>query len=421
MRSYYLLSLIAVAHGSCPNSCSSRGTCGADDVCACYAGWKGGDCSYRVCPYGASWSVNAAAKYNDDRNIKQTILATPGGYIKQVADVPQIANTYDELYPKVPAFRQYTECSARGNCNYATGICNCFTGYGRGCRRASCPNKCSGHGKCMLNQEVNGNTYWSINKFNSQFWDQDRTQQCVCDRGFGGFDCSERICPSGDNPASACGEGDADDYQLVFVSADGSNKDDFFTLKMLDMFGGTATTRPINAHACTKGDPCYEVQYALMELPNYAVPDVEVDRLDLGLPANEMAFLISFKNPANAGKQNTLECEAVPSPNVDGAAPKYNPVVACHVFHAGIPEWYNADSSLKEFRLNGKTIGRDLVLPKEARLSHMGNKAEDVLKSQTYKEFMPCSGRGTCNTETGACKCTTGSTGEGCRISTIYS
>jgi len=423
MKSYILLALVAGVHGACPNSCSSRGVCIADDVCSCYTGWSGGDCSYRTCPFGASWSVNPAVKYSDDRTVETTLSQTPGGYIKEIDDgngglILDIPGTYDELYPKVPAFREYTECSSRGNCNYATGRCNCFTGYeGRGCRRTSCPNKCSGHGKCMLNSEVNQKQYQSINKYNSQFWDQDRTQQCVCDRGFSGYDCSDRVCPSGDNPVSNCGEGSATDYQLVYVSADSVNKDDYFTLKMRDTFGGTVTTRPINAHACTVAGHCNEVQYALMELPNFAVPEVEVDLLALSsLGTGEQAYLISFKDPANAGKQNTLECEPVPNPMVNGAAPKYNPVVACHVFHAGMPEWYNPDESLKAFKLNGKLVTRDDVLPAEAR-----QLAEDVLKQQTYRDFIPCSGRGTCNTDTGTCKCAEGTTGQGCRVSTIFS
>lgn len=422
MRSYVLLGLVAVAHGACPNSCSNRGTCGPDEVCICFTGWKGGDCSYRVCPYGPSWSVTAANEYNDDRSASQLVLDTPGGYLKTDVNGYNIKDTYDELYPMVPAFRRYTECSSRGNCNYATGRCNCFTGYeGRGCRRTTCPNKCSGHGKCLFNSEVDSAAYWGINKYNSQFWDQHRTQQCVCDRGFEGFDCSERICPFGDNPKSECREGAADDFQLVYISADNAAKNDFFTLRMRDQFGGTATTRPIHAHRCTAGTPCNEVQYALMELPNFAVPDVEVDLLNVGLPAGEMAFRIHFKDPNTAGKQNTLSCEPVKNSNVDGAAPKYKPVTVCRVFHAGVPEWYTPDKTLRTFQLNGRTVTQSQVLAPEALLAHLGGAAAEALTKQRYKEFIPCSGRGTCNKGSGICKCQSGAIGEGCRVSTTYS
>merc|ERR1711937_23371 len=348
---------------------------------------------------------------------------TPGGYLNELSDgsAYQIKETYDDIYPKVPAYRPYTECSSRGNCNYATGVCNCFAGYeGRGCRRTSCPNKCSGHGKCMLNQELHNKQYQSINKYNSQFWDQARSQQCVCDRGFTGFDCSQRICAYGDNPRTQCTEGAADDFQLVYMAVD---TDDFFTLKFRDAFGGTYTTRPINAHKCQTAGHCNEVQYALMELPNFAIPEVEVDLVNAGLPTGEKAFLVHFKDPANAGKQNTLECEPVSNPNVDGAAPKYKPVKACYVYHAGVPEWYNPDKTLKTFKLNGHDVTQAQVLSPQTLL-HEGRttaEAQNILKVQKYKEFIPCSGRGTCNTDTGVCKCAEGATGQGCRISTIFS
>jgi hypothetical protein len=273
----------------------------------------------------------------------------------------------------------------------------------------------------MLNQELNGQQYNAINKYNSQFWDQARSQQCVCDRGFTGYDCSQRVCPYGDNPTTKCDEGDADDFQLIYMSVDNTNKDDYFTLQMKDMFGGTYTTRPINAHKCTTAGSCNEVQYALMELPNFAVPDVEVDLLNLGLPAGEKAFLVHFNDGANAGKQNTLECEAVANPNVDGAAPKYNPVIACYVFHAGVPEWYNADKTLRSFKLNGKEVTQAQVLSPQTLLHEKGSNAQTFLKEQKYKEFIPCSGRGTCNTDTGVCKCAAGAAGQGCRIATIFS
>merc|ERR1712037_518107 len=159
-----------------------------------------------------------------------------------------------------------TECSSRGTCDYATGECKCFDGFeGRGCRRTTCPNACSGHGRCLSNMDINPNQYMSFNYPNDQMYDQKRTQSCSCDRGYTGYDCNSRICPFGDDPTSDC--------------------ERYFTLSFTDMFGGTFTTRPILDHApsCalpdakTKFTPCPEVQYALMDLPNFAIPEVEVD------------------------------------------------------------------------------------------------------------------------------------------------
>merc|ERR1712025_180389 len=154
----------------------------------------------------------------------------------------------------------------------ATGECKCFDGFeGRGCRRTVCPNGCSGHGRCLSNQDVN-TQYRSYTYPNDQMWDQARTQTCKCDRGYTGYDCNSRICPFGDDPTSDCGENSAGDVQLV-VTLSTTATDSFFTLTFTDMFGGQFTTRPILDHApaCAivggKHTPCPEIQYALMDCP----------------------------------------------------------------------------------------------------------------------------------------------------------
>jgi hypothetical protein len=106
----------------------------------------------------------------------------------------------------------YTECSSKGICDTSSGECQCFEGYeGRGCRRQSCPNDCSGNGRCVYNSAVNSK-YTATNgaKFSSQMWDQG-TRVCVCDRGYEGYDCSSRICPKGDDPVTDCATGGASD------------------------------------------------------------------------------------------------------------------------------------------------------------------------------------------------------------------
>merc|ERR1711990_746779 len=189
-----------------------------------------------------------------------------------------------------PNFNMYTECSSRGTCDYATGECKCFDGFsGRGCRRTTCPNDCSGHGRCLSNMDVNSQ-YRSYTYPNDQMWDQSRTQTCKCDRGYTGYDCNSRICPFGDETTSDCGENSAGDVQLVVTKSphDDVKTPRYFTLSFTDMFGGTFTTRPILDHApsCVipAGQtlkPCPEVQYALMDLPNFAIPEVEVDILNI--------------------------------------------------------------------------------------------------------------------------------------------
>merc|ERR550537_2083630 len=99
----------------------------------------------------------------------------------------------------------YTECSSKGICDTGSGECECFEGYeGRGCRRQSCPNDCSGNGRCIHNSAANSlytATYGA--KFSSQTWDKG-AMVCACDRGWEGYDCSSRICPKGDDPVTDC-------------------------------------------------------------------------------------------------------------------------------------------------------------------------------------------------------------------------
>lgn len=84
----------------CPNKCSGHGTCGKENVCACFEGWQGGaaDCSFRECPVGTAW--------------------------------------FDKPYADDLA-HQPVECSNAGICDYGSGLCKCFDGYtGNACQRS---------------------------------------------------------------------------------------------------------------------------------------------------------------------------------------------------------------------------------------------------------------------------------------------
>jgi hypothetical protein len=106
--------------GDCPNACSGHGSCSTNG-CVCYDNWGNGDetggaCDERKCPYEIAW-----------------------------VDVPSAENRAHAL----------RECAGRGVCDRETGNCACFPGYeGKGCKRSSCPNGCSGHGTCEYLSEL---------------------------------------------------------------------------------------------------------------------------------------------------------------------------------------------------------------------------------------------------------------------------
>lgn len=225
MKVIVVLCLIVVGslvrvNGECANSCSGHGRCsnykmsfstasetvpyiavpsayqatyGYDttttkkDSCTCFTrddegqivyAWQGADCSERTCPYGPSWDSGLHA--NDMHTIQ-------------------------------------TECANRGICDRQNGECKCFAGYtGKGCRRTTCPNTCSGHGTCKSLSDIakarKDNTVWStfteyaytLIQYDNA-WDADRLMGCECDLGFRGPDCSLKECPSTTDPMGGPG------------------------------------------------------------------------------------------------------------------------------------------------------------------------------------------------------------------------
>ncbi|KAL3672317.1 hypothetical protein V7S43_003007 [Phytophthora oleae] len=154
-------------HADCPNTCSGHGTCttkGNGYFCSCYKGFTGGDCSRRSCPTGPAWS--------------------------------DLAVSTDRAH-------QLATCSNRGSCDYVTGLCTCDLGFsGLACNRMSCPNDCGKHGECRsmkLNAQRKDKGLTPAVVYNS-IWDSEMVHGCVCEEGYGGGDCSQRLCPTGDDP-----------------------------------------------------------------------------------------------------------------------------------------------------------------------------------------------------------------------------
>jgi len=167
-----LMIISSVYAGTCPNDCSSHGTC-TGQTCACFTGWEElPDCSKRGCPSDKAWFSK----------------------------------------PTETDAHHVMECSNNGFCDSQKGSCKCFDGFsGSSCQRRSCPNDCSGHGQC-----ISMNRLASIYDVTYTNWETDTFLVCSCDHGYSGPDCSYSLCPRGDNPKTTT---DVDVQIRVSVSA----------------------------------------------------------------------------------------------------------------------------------------------------------------------------------------------------------
>jgi hypothetical protein len=191
------------------------------------------------------------------------------------------------------------------------------------------------------------------------------------------------------------------------------------------MFGGEFTTRPIEdkAASCvfTNGQyiPCPEIQYALMDLPNFAIPEVEVDIIDQNVAGGKTTrlFTVQFTDPSNSGKQNTLKCDIVSDPNLDGAQPKYAKVDLCKVYNVGGPEWFTESGEPQVLNLQADGFPAAFNALNKAKVLSAANTAD---AKTTYEDFQPCSSKGDCDGATGTCTCNSGHYGEACEKQSTY-
>ena len=222
---------IAVRPANCTQTlCSGHGFCtDSSQSCTCNDGWHGVTCMVRECPKGYAW--------------------------------------FDEPFSSTEA-HQLAECSNMGVCDRLTGTCQCRNSFaGAACDIMDCPRDatsgvaCSGHGWCMNMAEIasmHGHTYGPSKTDNRRTypaeWDYKQMYHCVCSAqvssgytgnlrypavgpsadvsgistgayplpGWTGFDCSQRLCPSGDNVDRRHGYGGSLEIQRVVCKANSS-------------------------------------------------------------------------------------------------------------------------------------------------------------------------------------------------------
>ncbi|KAE9026716.1 hypothetical protein PR002_g10844 [Phytophthora rubi] len=246
------------------------------------------------------------------------------------------------------------ECSNRGRCNRGNGRCECDAGFGGvACERLQiCRSNCNGHGKCMSMRAMAA----AKNDFNLLYsatydtpWDADRIYGCVCDHGYTGVDCSLRQCPYGDDPVST---GQVDEVQSVSCLCSGCTGT--FTLS----FRGEAT-RPLDGSV----DTAVTLKAALEELLTIRGVSVALNGGATLCDSDGVSALITF----------TYE-------------------------HGDVPALV-ATSNL---------VGGTSSLTVETDGTRAVYGATPPLTVRGTKEWLECSGRGTCNTLVGVCACAAG-------------
>ena len=316
-----LVSLLRPSRGaSCPNACSGHGQCDTSNICTCFAGWMNADCSGRVCPGGRAWQ-----------------------------DEPTATDTAHALN---------TECSNRGVCDRATGLCTCDVGWeGISCQRLSCPLLCNYHGRCMSMSEMATEAGFSYSN-----WDADMMFGCVCDNGYTGYDCSERTCVKGDDPMSS---GQVDETQVL-------------DCKCEDTCSGSFT----------------------LTFEDHTTADIAYDA---NLAALDAAIELAWKtlDDLGAGKVTTT---FTGGESVVCTASGVSTTLVFQTRHGAHIPAITVTSSLASTSVNAPV----LAIKSKGASGAFGTTPASVTST---KEWWECSGRGLCDPATGTCTCYTGYAG----------
>jgi len=266
------------------------------DVCTCYVGYQGNDCSERTCYFGVAHVDTPKGDLNSDGTVSGPLTTVITG-----SELYPWGTT--EQYPNADANEGhfYMECSNRGLCKREDGLCECFDGYeGAACNRKSCPNDCSGHGTCESIKELAATKGFDTREqhtsaqqpvehettnlmieesYSYNLWDADISQGCLCDPGYFGPDCSLRKCRYGTDPLFFDKkENTIVQTAIVHLGSKGANAGAIkgtFSIVFYDAFGEKYVTKGIDAtRATTSSD---KVRFALEQLPGGIVHTTSLD------------------------------------------------------------------------------------------------------------------------------------------------
>jgi hypothetical protein len=178
------------------------------------------------------------------------------------------------------------------------------------------------------------------------------------------------MCPKGDDPLTPGTGAQVDEVQTCTLTTASGTVSGDFTIKFKDWTGQTHETRPFDSTTVT----ALAIQEEFKRFPNNVVPSIASTVSGLG--GATVTITVTFNHEDNSGTQNLLVVE------------------------------YDDDS----------TTGHQPI-----RAALTGGGAMTVSCSRTTQgteESSVCSGRGTCNQETGLCECHQGFKGVRCSSQT---
>ncbi|KAF4318573.1 hypothetical protein BBO99_00007004 [Phytophthora kernoviae] len=288
-----LVLLTVPTSAECPNGCSGNGACMAKDMCQCFKNYQGNDCLDRICQFGHAHVDTPKGDLNFDLS---RMTSSPSPWILQ--DSQQFpAGTYEYFYPGAQTGEAhfYMECSNKGLCDRTQGTCACFDGFeGVACQRATCPNKCSGHGNCETIRKFGlkapgtlfGNPSSAV-PITYDLWDSQVSYGCRCDPWYHGPDCSLRSCKVGVDPMFLSVGSAVYETFVVHIYTAGTFTDDtvgaapqnFFRLRLFDRHGESYITNviPIMNDATVSANALANsaaVTTAITKIPNQAFGNV---------------------------------------------------------------------------------------------------------------------------------------------------
>ena len=243
-----------------------------------------------------------------------------------------------------------------------------------------------------VNGDLGGFTYGS-DPNNHNTWDAERVMGCFCDSGFGGYDCSLRLCPTGDDPGTYEDHWEVQLFQCVATSG-------FFTLSFREQ-----TTAPIAANGTTVA----ELKSILSSISTLSYGNISVYFSENGRPPNSTFFIYPPELPNYNQSQyffnQSVLATASPTAN------SYNTTVCdpsgkqiVIIEFVGIPSALpplQADTTLLQDYINSNGFDGSGTI----RIFTGGQSVDGFISVTGTTENDICNNRGLCDFETGRCEC----------------